>query len=208
MACFMRRVNLWTRRRNTVIDTKNRIVQYPNRYRDKISGQVFDFEPYPGTVTEQGTLINKALFGQINNLNNDYACGETAWMNFNDNEEHVLDLAQEDTGGIMTGAFTDCVLTVPHGVAKVVFDICIRIDDAPNKVGSGVCAIVKNGEKVKTFDSHVLTPGTTFFHRTYISVTEGDTLSFVVQKTSTASESGWSIRNGGFISMQAVEFNV
>ena len=54
MACFMRRVNLWTRRRNTVIDTKNRIVQYPNRYRDKISGQVFDLEPYPVTVTEQG----------------------------------------------------------------------------------------------------------------------------------------------------------
>lgn len=191
-----------------MIDTKNRIVQYPNRYRDKISGQIFDFEPFPGTVTEQGTSINKALFGQINNLNNDYAYGEIAWMTFSDNEEHVLDLAQEDTGGIMIGAFTDCVLTVPHGVVKIVFDICIQIDDTLNMVGSGVCAIVKNNEKIKTFNRHVLTPGTTFFHRAYISVIEGDTLSFVVQKTSTASESGWSIRNGGFISMQAVEFNV
>lgn len=35
-------------------------VQYPNRYKDKITGQVFDLEWMPGQVTKTGSAYNKA----------------------------------------------------------------------------------------------------------------------------------------------------
>ncbi len=53
----------------------DRNVQYPNRHRDKNTGQVFDFEPMPGIVYKEGTPYNKAnvlsdltaeMFGSIN----------------------------------------------------------------------------------------------------------------------------------------------
>lgn len=39
---------------------KDRNVQYPNRYRDKITGNVVELEPLPGDVTETGSVYNKA----------------------------------------------------------------------------------------------------------------------------------------------------
>lgn len=39
---------------------RDRIVQYPNRYRNKNTGQILDLVPEPGVVTEPGTPINKA----------------------------------------------------------------------------------------------------------------------------------------------------
>ncbi len=39
----------------------DRVVQYPNRYKlTLVSGSIYDIEPEPGTVTKQGTPLNKA----------------------------------------------------------------------------------------------------------------------------------------------------
>lgn len=43
-----------------VIQLEDRNVQYPMRYRDKLTGQIFDLEPMPGTVINEGTPLNKA----------------------------------------------------------------------------------------------------------------------------------------------------
>lgn len=39
---------------------KDRNVQYPNRYRDKLTGKVIELESLPGTVTDEGSCYNKA----------------------------------------------------------------------------------------------------------------------------------------------------
>lgn len=39
---------------------EDRNVEYPNRYRDKNTGQIFDFEAMPGTVYKDGTPYNKS----------------------------------------------------------------------------------------------------------------------------------------------------
>lgn len=47
-------------RRGGVVVMDDQNVQYPNRYKDKITGQVFDLEWMPGQVTKQGSAYNKA----------------------------------------------------------------------------------------------------------------------------------------------------
>lgn len=49
-------------------DVKDRIVQYGNRYKlTEVSPDVYDLTPVTGTVTEQGTIINKAYLQPIEN---------------------------------------------------------------------------------------------------------------------------------------------
>lgn len=46
----------------------DRVVQYPHRYKAvSVAGQdnVFDFVPVPGVITEEGTVLNKALFDAL-----------------------------------------------------------------------------------------------------------------------------------------------
>ncbi|PKM69186.1 MAG: hypothetical protein CVU95_00975 [Firmicutes bacterium HGW-Firmicutes-2] len=52
-------------------DVKDRIVQYPRRYQlNEVAGQtdVFDLVPVPGTITEEGTPINKAYLQVLENM--------------------------------------------------------------------------------------------------------------------------------------------
>lgn len=43
-------------------NVKNRIVQFPNRYKlTPVSGDVYDLSPEAGTITEIGTIVNRSL---------------------------------------------------------------------------------------------------------------------------------------------------
>ena len=45
-----------------MIDAKDRIIQYPSRYQlTLVSGTTYDLTPVPGTVTAEGTYVNREL---------------------------------------------------------------------------------------------------------------------------------------------------
>lgn len=54
-----------------MMDAVDRVVQYPHRYQlNAVSGQLntYDIIPVPGTVTEEGTPINRALLIAIQGI--------------------------------------------------------------------------------------------------------------------------------------------
>ncbi|MGI6751072.1 MAG: hypothetical protein ACOX4U_00405 [Anaerovoracaceae bacterium] len=45
-----------------MINVKDRVVEHPHRYKlTNISGDTYDLSREPGTVTEEGTVVNRAL---------------------------------------------------------------------------------------------------------------------------------------------------
>lgn len=62
-----------------MINALDRVVQYPHRYQlTPVSGEtnVYDFVPVPGTITETGTPINRALLMAMQGF-----CGQTTVFN-------------------------------------------------------------------------------------------------------------------------------
>ncbi|WP_312093495.1 phage tail protein [Aminipila sp.] len=74
---------------------EDRNVQYPMRYRDKITGQIFDFEEMPGTVTNAGTPLNKA------NLLSDAVATKYSLNGLNATPNKALDKALVPAGCVL-----------------------------------------------------------------------------------------------------------
>lgn len=93
-----------------MISVKNRIVQYPLRYRlTLVSGttDVYDLTPVTGTITEVGTPINKALFDSLKNKRISATIRASGWTWDTDHYYQTI-----SASGVTTSTIQDIFVTL------------------------------------------------------------------------------------------------
>ena len=137
---------------------KDRVVQYPHRYQlVPVAGEtgVYDFVPVTGTVTEEGTPLNKA------NLLSDTTADLLGLIGGEATVNNAL-VKNLQTFGVLTSPETD------QGVVSVTlpfepkFVLACTISNPTMMVVQGIASVEITGNSSSTYQIHASLDGATF----------------------------------------------